>query len=99
MLVAAPPGLLNVLFGHHGTAGAMEPRAVDQTGLKGLELFTRNNMVVNVDNHLRSFLEELNRSYKGADQSVKPVDKTEPELEYWSGGSDGVMGKCIFNTL
>src|SRR5918996_2418228 len=53
MLVTAPPGLLYMLFGHHSAAGAMKPRAVDQTGLKRLELFAGNNMVVNVNDHSR----------------------------------------------
>src|ERR687892_1317267 len=51
MLVTALPIFLYMLFGHHSAAGAMKPRAVDQTGLKRLELFAGNNMVVNVNDH------------------------------------------------
>src|SRR5688572_31545755 len=51
MLVAVPLGFLNMLFRYHGAARTMKSRAVDQTGLKGLELLAGNDMIVNVDNH------------------------------------------------
>src|SRR5688572_17569088 len=51
MPVAVPLGFLNMLFRYHGAARTMKSRAVDQTGLKGLELLAGNDMIVNVDNH------------------------------------------------
>ena len=51
MFVAAPLGLLNALFGHDGPCRPMEPRAIDQAGLKILQFITGNDMVVNVNNY------------------------------------------------
>src|SRR5688500_12075888 len=51
MPVAVPLGFLNMLFRYHGAARTMKSRAVDQTGLKGLELLAGNDMIVYVDNH------------------------------------------------
>jgi hypothetical protein len=46
-----PLGFLNMLFRDHRAAWSMKPRAVDQTGLKSLQLLAGDNMIVNVDNH------------------------------------------------
>src|SRR5207247_6958830 len=40
MFVAAPFGVLDMLFSDHGAAWAMKPGAIDQPRLKVLELFT-----------------------------------------------------------
>jgi hypothetical protein len=49
--VAMPLGFLNMFFRYHGTARPMKPRAVDQAGLKSLQLLACNDMIMNVDNH------------------------------------------------
>jgi hypothetical protein len=46
-----PFGFLNVSFRHYSAARTVESRAVNQTGLKGLELLTSNDVIVNIDNH------------------------------------------------
>jgi hypothetical protein len=42
---------LNMLLRDHNATGAMESGAVDQTGLKVLQLLAGNDMVMNVDDH------------------------------------------------
>jgi len=49
MLVTMPLRFLNMFFGNDDAARAMKPRAVDQSGLKGLELLAGDDMIVNVD--------------------------------------------------
>jgi hypothetical protein len=44
---------LNVFLGDDSATGTMKPGAIDQTGLKVLELLARNDMVMNVDDHDR----------------------------------------------
>jgi hypothetical protein len=52
MLVTTPLRLLNIFLRDHRTAArTMKPGAIDQAGLKGLELLTGYNVIVNVDNH------------------------------------------------
>jgi hypothetical protein len=52
MFVAPPPRSLDVFLGHNPAAGAMKPGAINQTRLESLQLLARNNMVVNIDNHV-----------------------------------------------
>jgi hypothetical protein len=49
-----PLRVLNVLLGDDHTARTMKPRTIDQTRLKGLELLSRDNVIVNVDNHKKN---------------------------------------------
>ncbi len=49
--MASPPGLFNMIFGHHRASRAMESGAVDQTGLKCLQLLPGNDVIMNVDDH------------------------------------------------
>jgi hypothetical protein len=51
MSVAMPFGLLNMFLGDHGAAGPMKPSAVDQAGLKSLQLLAGDDVIVNVNNH------------------------------------------------
>ena len=48
MFVAAPPGFLDMLLGDHGSAGPMKPRAIDQPGLKSLQLLAGNDCMVSL---------------------------------------------------
>jgi hypothetical protein len=51
MPVAMPFGFLNMSFRDHGSARTMEAGAIDQTGLKSLQLLAGNDMIVNVNDH------------------------------------------------
>src|SRR5262245_42811050 len=55
MFVATPFCALNVFFRYNRAAWPMEASAVDQTRLKSLKLLTRNNVIVNINNHVQSF--------------------------------------------
>ncbi len=49
--MAVPLRLLNILFVYHDTARPMESRAIDQTRLKSLELFSGNDMIMDINDH------------------------------------------------
>jgi len=51
MPMAMPFRFLNMLFCHYGSAWAMKSCAVNQSGLKCLQLLTGDDVVVNIDNH------------------------------------------------
>src|SRR5262249_16480509 len=55
MFVATPLRSLDMFFRHNGAGRAMETRAVDQTRLKSLKLLTRDDVIVNINNHVQSF--------------------------------------------
>src|SRR5262245_21648929 len=55
MFVATPFCPLNVFFCYNRAARAMKAGAIDQTGLKSLKLFTRDDVIVNINNHVQSF--------------------------------------------
>src|SRR5262245_5390407 len=55
MFVATPLRSLDMFLRHNGAGGAMETRAVDQTRLKSLKLLTRDDVIVNINNHVQSF--------------------------------------------
>src|SRR5687767_600298 len=93
MPVAVPLGFLNMLFRYHGAARTMKSRAVDQTGLKGLELLAGNDMIVNVDNHdailsMRLGLLPIRDRQRAARQRRKD----------WSDGVTGVV-ECWFGRI
>src|SRR5207302_11254342 len=52
MLMTTPLRLLKMFLRNHRTATrTMKSGAIDQAGLKGLELLTSYDVIVNVDNH------------------------------------------------
>src|SRR5262249_56299574 len=55
MFVACTFRWLVVYSGHNGAGRGREPRAVDQTRLKSLKLLTRDDVIVNINNHVQSF--------------------------------------------
>jgi hypothetical protein len=71
VFVAVPFRLLNMLFSDHRAARAMKTGAVDQTGLKSLQLLAGDNVIVNVDNHDRSFLRRLAFSIRERQRAAK----------------------------
>src|SRR4029077_11380458 len=53
MLVTAPFGVLDMLFSDDGAAWTVKPGAINQPGLKGLELLAGDDVIVNINDHDR----------------------------------------------
>src|SRR5262245_14612989 len=70
MFVATPFCALNVFFRYNRAAWPMEASAVDQTRLKSLKLLTRNNVIVNINNHDQSFRYRLASSLSDSRPSL-----------------------------
>src|SRR6185295_6014053 len=51
MAVTMPFRFLNMFFRDDHTARPVETRAVDQAGLKRLQLLAGDNVIMNIDNH------------------------------------------------
>jgi hypothetical protein len=72
--MAMPFRFLNMLFCHYGSAWAMKSCAVDQSGLKCLQLLTGDDVVVNIDNHDAILSTELTVNYQRAAAVGKAYD-------------------------